>query len=84
MRISSVHAACAKLQELAKQAEQDAAKDMAVWHIAFVLPQSIALPIAGGMLSYFGRAGAYVTAAGEKHYGPGGYTALFFMAAAWK
>eukprot|EP00753_Platysulcus_tardus_P019790 PLAT7543.1.p1 GENE.PLAT7543.1~~PLAT7543.1.p1 ORF type:complete len:470 (+),score=144.85 PLAT7543.1:48-1412(+) len=31
----------------------DAAKDMGVWHISLVLPQVVAVPMAGGILDYF-------------------------------
>lgn len=62
--------------------QEDAAKDMAVWHIAMTLPQSIALPISGMLLGLFGKR-FVLTAAGEKvaHYYAPGYTALFSMAA---
>jgi MFS family permease len=62
--------------------QESAAKDMAVWHIAMTLPQSIALPISGMLLGMFGKR-LVITAAGEKvaHYYPPGYTALFSMAA---
>jgi MFS family permease len=60
----------------------DAAKDMAVWHIAMVLPQSIALPISGAVLGAWGH--HYTIAAnGDKitHYFQSGYTAMFSLAA---
>lgn len=53
---------------------EDAAKDMGVWHIAMVLPQSIAPFIAGPILQSFGQ-----TPAG--HYHLAGYSAIFVMAA---
>jgi predicted MFS family arabinose efflux permease len=55
--------------------QDNPAKDMAVWHIAFVLPQSVALPLAGFLLSTVGhtaRPGSYSYA---------GYAAIFGMAA---
>jgi len=51
----------------------DAAKDMAVWHVSMVLPQAIAAPLGGWLLSTFGR----TTAGG---YTQQGYTALFAVA----
>lgn len=56
--------------------EDDYAKDMGVWHIAFTLPQVIAVPIAGVLLDNFNRIGAE----------PGGvppmfgYTVIFALA----
>ncbi|KAI9355385.1 major facilitator superfamily domain-containing protein [Zopfochytrium polystomum] len=37
--------------------EEEAAKDMALWHSALVLPQIVATPIAGWMLDTFQRVG---------------------------
>lgn len=51
------------------------AKDMAVWHIAFVLPQSVALPLAGFLLSEVGHTAHPGT------YSYAGYVAIFGMAA---
>jgi MFS family permease len=52
----------------------DYAKDMGVWHIASVLPQVVAVPIAGTVLDGFqaiGRASGQPTL---------GYTAIFLIA----
>lgn len=38
--------------------EDDYAKDMGVWHVAFTFPQVIATPIAGFLLDTFNRAGS--------------------------
>lgn len=64
--------------------QEAAAKDMAVWHIAMVLPQSIAMPIAGVVLAAF-RSWKTRTAAGviAVHYTRHGYTALFALAACY-
>ena len=37
--------------------DTDAAKDLGVWHIAFVLPGSLATPLAGGLLTLAGSLG---------------------------
>lgn len=58
-----------------------ASKEMAVWHISMTLPQSLAGPIAGFMISYFGvteerRGGEIIP-----HYNHAGYVTVFiFMA----
>ena len=61
---------------------EDNAKDMAVWHIALVLPQSVAMPIAGWLLGSFGGHSA-LTRTGEPimHYTQSGYEALFALTA---
>lgn len=59
----------------------DAGKDMAVWHIAMVLPQSVAAPVAGIVLSAFGTKEALVGKDLVAQYQPGGYFALFGFAA---
>lgn len=54
--------------------QDDYARDMGVWHIAFTLPQVLAVPIGGLLLDTFqaiGRAG------GQPHLG---YTVLFVLA----
>ena len=63
--------------------ERAAAKDMAVWHVAMVLPQSIALPIAGGLLAAFGKTMAGSGAEQVAHYTRAGYTAIFGLAACY-
>lgn len=63
--------------------QEAAAKDMAVWHVSMVLPQSIALPVAGLLLGAFGRTMTH-TAIGEvAHYTRQGYTAVFALAACY-
>ena len=60
--------------------KEDAAKDMAVWHIALVLPQSVALPIAGALLALFGHTTTQTAAGAVTHYTLPGFTALFSLA----
>lgn len=64
--------------------ELDAGKDMGIWHVAMVLPQSIALPIAGLLLERLGKT-MVPNAAGilTAHYSAAGYTAIFSLAAAY-
>ena len=57
--------------------KEDAAKDMAVWHISMVLPQTIILPISGLLLGSFGR----TVTNGITHYSYAGYVAIFTLAA---
>ncbi len=52
----------------------DYAKDMGVWHVAMVLPQVIATPIAGSLLDNFQRVGA------AQNIPNLGYTIIFLMA----
>jgi MFS family permease len=54
--------------------EEDYAKDMGVWHIAFTLPQVVATPIAGVLLDNFQRIGK---AGGRPNLG---YTVIFALA----
>lgn len=54
--------------------QDDYAKDMGVWHVAFTFPQVIATPIAGFMLDRFQVIGAQ---SGTPHLG---YTAIFSLA----
>lgn len=56
------------------------AKDMGVWHIAMVLPQTIAPPLAGVLLHHFGRTSP--TPTGEViRYSLEGYTVIFSLSA---
>ncbi|HLO99529.1 MAG TPA: MFS transporter, partial [Fimbriimonas sp.] len=55
---------------------EDAGKDMAVWHIAMTLPQSIAAPIGGFLV---GIGGAKVVSAEEVHYSQTGYILVFLF-----
>lgn len=60
--------------------KDDAGKDMAVWHISMVLPQSIALPLAGALLGRW----AYITQSATgpvTHYYRDGYVVIFSLAA---
>ncbi|MCB8932855.1 MAG: MFS transporter [Fimbriimonadaceae bacterium] len=59
--------------------QEDAGKDMAVWHIAMVFPQSIASPIAGVVLAAFGHTGS----GDSTRYHVSGYMAIFGIAAAF-
>ena len=58
---------------------QDAGKDMGVWHIAMVLPQSLA-PFLSGLLLTLGGSKA-PSSAGVTHYALSGYLMLFCVAA---
>ncbi|HVT11998.1 MAG TPA: MFS transporter [Fimbriimonadaceae bacterium] len=61
--------------------KKDAAKEMAVWHVAMTLPQSIAPPIAGFIIALFGF--TTVTRPDETiyHYTHTGYGVTFAMCA---
>jgi MFS family permease len=59
---------------------KDAAKDMAVWHVSMVLPQSLILPVAGALLGAFGKTEVLTEAGKVTHYTLAGYTAIFVMA----
>ena len=61
--------------------EGAAAKDMAVWHISMVLPQSIALPIAGALLGAFGSTMVPGPHGPVARYAHQGYVAIFSLAA---
>jgi MFS family permease len=52
----------------------DYAKDMGVWHVAMVLPQVIATPVAGFLLDHFQQVGKVQNVANL------GYTVIFMMA----
>jgi len=60
--------------------KDDAAKEMAVWHIAMTLPQTIAAPVAGMLIESFGKSAMYKGDDLIVHYTPGGYSAVFFVA----
>lgn len=55
--------------------KDSSAKDMGVWHIAMVLPQSLAPFIAGPLLARIGRGPT------PEHYTLAGYTVIFALAA---
>lgn len=60
--------------------ERDAAKDMAVWHIALTLPQAIAVPLGGWLLGAFGRTAILTSRGPGVAYSHAGYAALFIIA----
>jgi len=57
----------------------DAAKDMAVWHVAMTLPQAIAGYPAGALIAAFGIKSMQVGAVKVVHYTQAGYAALFVL-----
>ncbi len=59
--------------------QNDAAKEMAVWHIAMTLPQSIAGPVAGLLISSFGMTEEIVNGEKVPHYTVAGYSAVFVL-----
>jgi len=62
--------------------QDEAGKDMAVWHIAMVAPQSLAAPIAGTILALFGYTIEKVPGKDDiVHYRSAGYMAMFGMIA---
>jgi MFS family permease len=59
----------------------DAGKEMAVWHISMTLPFVVASPVAGLLISSFGKE---VVLGGEEpivHYNLAGYSAVFILCA---
>ena len=61
--------------------KEDAAKDMAVWHISMTLPQTIILPISGLLLGSFGRTVTHTPTGIVTHYAFAGFAAIFTLAA---
>lgn len=62
----------------------NAAGDMAVWHISMTLPQVIALPISGIILSLFGKYYSISATGGQLlHYTSSGFIAIFILAATY-
>lgn len=61
--------------------KEEAGKDMAVWHIAMVLPQTIAGPIAGYFLGRFGYTRETLSGKEIFHYPPAGYLTVFCFSA---
>ena len=59
--------------------QADAAKEMAVWHIAMTLPQSIAAPVAGVLITQFGMTETVVEGVKVPHYTVAGYSAVFVL-----
>ncbi len=62
--------------------QEDAAKEMAVWHISMTLPQSIAAPVAGYLISRFGVTTEVVNGETTAHYPIIGYSCVFILCAA--
>lgn len=61
--------------------KKDAAKEMAVWHIAMTLPQSLAAPLAGIIIAQFGMTTSIVEDETIYHYTTTGYGVTFFLCA---
>lgn len=61
--------------------KQNAGKDMAVWHISMVLPQSLAAPVGGLVLGAFGHTRVAGPQGAVTSYPFTGYCALFSLAA---
>lgn len=59
--------------------KEDAAKEMAVWHIAMTLPQAIAAPAAGFLISMFGYTVAMKEGEKVYHYEIAGYSSVFIL-----
>lgn len=59
-----------------------AGKEMAVWHIAMTLPQSIAAPVAAELIAAFGKTTHVVDGETIVNYSVTGYTAIFILCAA--
>jgi MFS family permease len=60
---------------------EDSAKDMAIWHISMVLPQSLILPVSGFLLGLFGKVQIYMpNGQNVIHYTEAGYTCIFLLA----
>jgi MFS family permease len=60
----------------------DSGKDMAVWHIAMTLPQSLTAPIAGVLISLPGKTTSPAIEVGGDaitHYNIAGYAMVFFL-----
>ncbi len=61
--------------------QEDAATDMAIWHIAMVAPQSIAGPLAGFLLGVFGTTMEKYKGEEVTHYAQSAYLLTFGIAA---
>jgi len=59
--------------------KRNAAKEMAVWHVAMTLPQAFAAPIASKLIESFGKNVSVVKGETIVHYTLSGYTAMFVM-----
>lgn len=62
--------------------EQDAAKDMAVWHMAMVLPQAFGPLAAGTILGRYVSGTTMADGQPVLHYAPQGYATIFILASA--
>jgi MFS family permease len=60
--------------------KDDAAKEMAVWHIAMTLPQAIAAPVAGIIIESFGKTVKFQGDEQIIHYTVPGYACVFIFA----
>lgn len=58
-----------------------AGKEMAVWHVAMTLPQSMAAPVAAELISMFGKRQSVVNGETIVNYSANGYTAIFILCA---
>lgn len=59
--------------------KNNAAKEMAVWHIAMTLPQAFAAPLAGGLIQHFGVTRSTGAEGTVVHYTLAGYSAMFIL-----
>ncbi len=60
----------------------DAGKEMAVWHIAMTMPQTIAGPVAAALIEVFGKTVSFKGDDQIVHYTLKGYSAVFILASA--
>lgn len=69
--------------EVLPSKDANAAKEMAVWHIAMTLPQSIGAPLAGFALAQFGEKIEIVKGVADPvvHYQQSGYATIFIFCA---
>lgn len=61
--------------------KKDAAKEMAVWHIAMTMPQALAAPLAGVLIAAFGMRTEHTIEDDILHYSTNGYAAVFIVCA---
>jgi MFS family permease len=61
--------------------KSNAAKEMAVWHIAMTLPQAIAAPTAGFLIGVWGKTEGVLGGEKTYHYTTTGYAAVFILCA---
>jgi MFS family permease len=63
---------------------KDAGKEMAIWHIAMTLPQTLASPIAGFLIAFPGKTTEAAKVVGDEpliHYTLAGYSNVFILCA---